>query len=148
MRSAPTSAILVKIPPAIRRQAAPRDSPIANPMKHGPARSPGSTSMMKSMRVNSTLMRTIPMLMPERMGMSKVSHGEPRSDAWAVREFAKVLTRMPYQATPNDPAMPTRLNIKMMSTLAPMCSRNRKYTTITAAMKAHSSMRNLACCLR
>ena len=31
------SAIFVKMPPAILRAAAPSDSPIANPMKHGPA---------------------------------------------------------------------------------------------------------------
>ena len=31
------SAILVKMPPATRSAAAPSDSPIANPMKHGPA---------------------------------------------------------------------------------------------------------------
>src|SRR5438132_50498 len=37
MRSEPMSAILVKMPPAIRSAAAPRDSPIAKPMKHGPA---------------------------------------------------------------------------------------------------------------
>ena len=30
------SAILVKMPPAIRRAEAPRDSPIAKPMRHGP----------------------------------------------------------------------------------------------------------------
>ena len=37
MRSAPMSAIFVKIPPATRNAAAPSDSPIAKPMKHGPA---------------------------------------------------------------------------------------------------------------
>ncbi len=37
MRSAPMSAILVKMPPAMRSTAAPSDSPIAKPMKHGPA---------------------------------------------------------------------------------------------------------------
>ncbi len=37
IRSDPMSAIFVKIPPAIRNAAAPRDSPTANPMKHGPA---------------------------------------------------------------------------------------------------------------
>ena len=31
------SAILVKMPPAIRSAAAPSDSPMAKPMKHGPA---------------------------------------------------------------------------------------------------------------
>ena len=37
IKSDPMSAILVKMPPAIRSAAAPSDSPIANPMKHGPA---------------------------------------------------------------------------------------------------------------
>src|SRR5215471_11601488 len=37
IRSEPISAILVKMPPAIRSAAAPSDSPIANPMKHDPA---------------------------------------------------------------------------------------------------------------
>jgi hypothetical protein len=36
IRSEPMSAIFVKIPPATRSAAAPNDSPIANPMKHGP----------------------------------------------------------------------------------------------------------------
>jgi hypothetical protein len=36
--SLPTSAILVKIPPQILRTLAPRDSPMANPMKQTPAR--------------------------------------------------------------------------------------------------------------
>jgi len=34
MRSAPMSAILVKMPPQMRRAEAPRDSPMAKPMKH------------------------------------------------------------------------------------------------------------------
>ena len=37
IRSAPMSAIFVKIPPAIRSAAAPSDSPTANPMKQAPA---------------------------------------------------------------------------------------------------------------
>ena len=37
IKSDPMSAILVKMPPAIRSAAAPSDSPMANPMKHGPA---------------------------------------------------------------------------------------------------------------
>ena len=37
MRSAPMSAIFVKMPPATRRAAAPSDSPIAKPIKQGPA---------------------------------------------------------------------------------------------------------------
>ena len=41
IRSEPMSAILVKMPPQIRRTDAPRDSPIANPMKQGPTSSRG-----------------------------------------------------------------------------------------------------------
>ena len=37
IRSAPMSAILVKMPPATRSTAAPSDSPMAKPMKQGPA---------------------------------------------------------------------------------------------------------------
>ena len=37
IRSAPMSAILVKMPPAMRSAAAPSDSPMAKPMKQGPA---------------------------------------------------------------------------------------------------------------
>ena len=69
IRSEPMSAIFVKIPPAIRRAAAPRDSPIAKPMKHGPAYSPGTKSRMHSIRKSSTLMSSIPMLMPDSSGM-------------------------------------------------------------------------------
>jgi hypothetical protein len=37
MRSEPMSAIFVKMPPAMRSAEAPSDSPMAKPMKHGPA---------------------------------------------------------------------------------------------------------------
>jgi hypothetical protein len=35
IKSEPMSAILVKMPPAMRNAFAPSDSPIAKPMKHG-----------------------------------------------------------------------------------------------------------------
>jgi hypothetical protein len=38
------SAIFVKMPPAMRSAAAPSDSPIAKPMKHGPAGRAGRTA--------------------------------------------------------------------------------------------------------
>ena len=63
------SAILVKMPPATRRAAAPSDSPMAKPMKHGPARSPGMNSRMNSMIINSTEISSMPMLMPACSGM-------------------------------------------------------------------------------
>src|SRR6476469_3265038 len=70
IRSDPMSAILVKMPPAMRSAAAPSDSPIANPMKHGPAYVPGMNSRMHSMISSSTLMSSMPMLMPALSGMA------------------------------------------------------------------------------
>ena len=67
------SAILVKIPPAIRRAAAPSDSPMAKPMKQGPAWSRGIQMRMMSMMISSTLMSIMPTLMPERIGMAWMS---------------------------------------------------------------------------
>ena len=94
------SAIFVKIPPAIRRAAAPSDSPMANPMKHGPANSPGMKSRMQSIRKSSTLIRSMPMLMPDSSGIDETGKGRPWRLAKAVREFASVLIRIPNQATP------------------------------------------------
>src|SRR5437867_4277818 len=70
IRSEPMSAILVKIPPAMRKAAAPRLSPIAKPMKHGPAYSPGTNNRIKSMMSNSTLIKSMPMLMPAFSGIA------------------------------------------------------------------------------
>ena len=64
------SAILVKMPPAMRSAAAPSDSPIAKPMKQGPARLPGMNSRMHSISSSSTLISSMPMLMPARSGMA------------------------------------------------------------------------------
>ena len=94
------SAILVKMPPAIRRAAAPRLSPTANPMKQDPAYSAGRNSKMHSIRNNSTLMSIMPMLMPAFSGIAYTGYGSPLRLANAVRELAKVFTRMPNQATP------------------------------------------------
>ncbi len=63
------SAILVKIPPAMRSAEAPRDSPMANPMKQAPATSAGRKSRMATIMTSSRLMRTMPMLMPDCSGM-------------------------------------------------------------------------------
>jgi len=93
------SAIFVKMPPAIRSAAAPSDSPIAKPMKQAPARSGGRKSRMTSIISSSRLMSTMPMDMPDFIGMRWTGSGWPRSEANAVRELAKVLTRMPNQAT-------------------------------------------------
>src|SRR6266511_1979932 len=69
IRSEPMSAILVKMPPAIRSAEAPSDSPMANPMKQGPAYSPGMKSRMQSMMNSSTLISSMPMLMPDLSGI-------------------------------------------------------------------------------
>ncbi len=49
---------------------------------------------------SSTLISIIPMLIPARSGISMIGNGMARRLAKAVREFANVLIRMPYQATP------------------------------------------------
>src|SRR5206468_12361312 len=100
MRSDPMSAIFVKMPPAMRSAAAPSDSPIAKPMKHGPAYSCGTKSRIASMIRSSVEMSSMPMDMPALRGIEYVGKGLPFSDAKAVREFAKVLMRMPNHATP------------------------------------------------
>lgn len=93
------SAILVKMPPAIRSAEAPSDSPTANPMKHAPATSAGRNSRMTSIISSSRLISTIPIDMPDCSGMRCTGSGRPASDANAVRELASVLTRMPNHAT-------------------------------------------------
>ena len=120
------SAILVKMPPAMRSAEAPRDSPIAKPMKHAPAISGGRNTRMTSIIASSTEISTMPMLMPERSGMSCSGYGLPPSAACAVRELASVLTRMPYQATPYEPAMPISENAITIAVLPiPRSTRNR-----------------------
>ncbi len=58
------SAILVKIPPAMRSAEAPSDSPIAKPRNDAPALSLGTNSRMASIMMSSTQMSRTPMLMP------------------------------------------------------------------------------------
>src|SRR6266568_4646373 len=99
IRSDPMSAIFVKMPPQIRSTLAPSDSPMANPMKHGPARSPRNMRM-QIMKNNSTATRSRPTLMPDRSGIPSVASGLPLSAENAVREFETVLMRIPNQATP------------------------------------------------
>ena len=94
------SAIFVKMPPAMRSADAPSDSPIANPRKHEPARSRGMNSRMHNMMNSSTLMSSMPMLIPASSGIECSGYGFPRRLANAIREFANVLTRMPNHATP------------------------------------------------
>src|SRR5256714_8203305 len=92
MRSDPMSAILVKMPPAIRSAAAPSDSPMAKPMKQGPAYSRGTNSRMHNMMNSSIEMSIMPIDMPAFSGIEYVGYGLPLSDAKADRELAKVFT--------------------------------------------------------
>ena len=48
---------------------------------------------------SSTEMSIMPTLMPASSGMWFMGYGFPRRAAKAVREFAKVFTRMPNHAT-------------------------------------------------
>jgi len=100
IRSEPISAIFVKTPPAILSAEAPRDSPIAKPIKLGPTRSFGRNTRIQIMKKSSTLIRRSPTLIPEVRGMLTTSTGFPRRDEKAVLEFAHVLMRMPNHATP------------------------------------------------
>ena len=52
------------------------------------------------MMSSSTEISNMPMLMPAFSGISEMGYGLPRRPANAVRELAKVLTRIPNQATP------------------------------------------------
>src|SRR5258708_21850088 len=105
MRSEPMSAILVKMPPQIRRTLAPSDSPMAKPMKQGPARSLRNIRM-QIMKNNSTATSSKPTLIPERRGMPSVASGLPFRAEKAVRELETVLMRMPNHATPYEPRIP------------------------------------------
>ena len=82
------SAILVKMPPAMRSAEAPSDSPMAKPRKHAPAYLPGMKSRMVSITTSSTQMSSTPIDMPDCSGISYTGVGLPRSDANAVRLLA------------------------------------------------------------
>ncbi|CAM5792353.1 hypothetical protein CPER28S_03018 [Cellulomonas persica] len=110
------SAILVKMPPAMRSALAPSDSPIAKPMKHAPAISRGRNMRMISIISSSRLISTMPIDMPALSGMRCRGSGLPRRLANATRLLASVFTRMPNHATEYDPAMPTRLNAMTTAT--------------------------------
>jgi len=71
---------------------------------------------MTSIIISSRLMRTMPIDIPDFIGMRCTGSGRPRSEANAVREFANVLTRMPNHATEYEPAMPMRLKAMMTAT--------------------------------
>ena len=91
------SAILVKMPPAMRSAAAPSDSPMAKPRKQTPAYSPGMNSRMASMNSSSTEISIMPTLMPERSGMSHTGKALP---AQAGEGGARVGQRVDADAVP------------------------------------------------
>src|SRR5947207_547323 len=115
IRSDPMSAILVKMPPQMRSTLAPSDSPMAKPMKQGPASSLRNIRM-QIIKNSSTATSSRPTLMPERSGMPRVASGLPCSAENAVRELATVLMRMPNQATPYEPRMPRTEQSRMTIT--------------------------------
>ena len=95
------SAILVKMPPAMRSAAAPSDSPMAKPMKQGPAIVAGDEQQdaqhdqqfdgdQHHADAHARL----------AAGSRSMGIGLAPQAANAVRELAKVLTRMPNHATP------------------------------------------------
>jgi len=99
MRSEPISAIFVKIPPAILSAEAPRDSPIAKPMKQGPARSfEKNKDADHKEKLNTDKEKTNAHTGFERN--IDYPTGFPARDAKAVRAFAFVLILMPNHATP------------------------------------------------
>src|SRR3972149_2160940 len=106
IRSEPISAIFVNMPPQILKALAPRDSPMANPTKDGPASSLGTKARMQIMKNSSTLTNKRPTLIPERRQMLMMFMGSPPREAKAARELATVLILMPNQATPQEPRMP------------------------------------------
>ena len=64
------SAILVKMPPAMRSTEAPSDSPTAKPMKQEPASSPGTKQRMASISSSSVLISIMPIDMPALSGIA------------------------------------------------------------------------------
>ena len=121
------SAIFVKMPPQILSTLAPRDSPIAKPMKQDPARVGGTKTRIEIISISSVLIKRTPMLMPDRVGISETGSARPRSEAKAIRLFAILLINMPNHATAKDPPMPMSDHIRMSTTVdGAACFRNPK----------------------
>jgi len=75
IRSAPMSAILVKMPPQMRSALAPSDSPMAKPMNEGPTSSAGRKQRMQIMKKSSTDTSSMPIDMPDLSGMPSTGSG-------------------------------------------------------------------------
>ena len=88
IKSEPMSAILVKIPPAIRSTEAPSDSPIAKPKKQYPTMLRGTKSKMIIIITNSSEIKNNPTEIPERNGIFTTSHGRFFNEAKAVLALA------------------------------------------------------------
>src|SRR5438874_6623639 len=84
IRSEPMSAILVKMPPAMRSAEAPSDSPMAKPRKQPPTIERSTNKRMMTIMISSSEMRNRPTDMPERSGMLTTSHGSPLREPWDV----------------------------------------------------------------
>ncbi len=116
IRSEPISAILVNIPPAIRNALAPRDSPMAKPIKLAPASSRGTNIKMANIIISSTQINSTPMLIPASRPIFKSLRGFLSRLENADRLLASVFMRMPYQATLYDPRMPSTVQPRMINT--------------------------------
>src|SRR3954471_17079819 len=81
IKSEPMSAIFVKIPPAMRSAEAPSDSPMAKPMKQGPAYVEGTKRRMQSIIRSSMLISIVPIDMPALSGIAYVGNGLARREA-------------------------------------------------------------------
>src|SRR5262245_4874550 len=88
IRSEPMSAILVKMPPAMRKAEAPSDSPMAKPRKQTPTIDRGTNRRMITIITSSSEIKNRPTDMPDLNGMLTTSHGSPLSEAKAVRQLA------------------------------------------------------------
>ena len=74
-------------------------------------------TMIASISRSSVEISTVPIDMPASIGIAYTPYGLPRSDANAAREFAKLLTRIPKNATSELPRMPITENAAIASTL-------------------------------
>ena len=95
------SAIFVKMPPATRNAAAPSDSPMAKPMKHGPAQIARNEQQdeQHDQQFDGDQQHPDAHAGLQRNRVARDTACPVRL-ANAVRELANVFTRMPNAATP------------------------------------------------
>ncbi len=93
---------------------------------------------------NSVEISSMPMEMPDFIGMAYTGNALPSKEANAVRLLASVLMRMPNQATPYEPAIPISEKTRMITTsAAERCCTRPKYAMMITAMKHSRNIRNL-----